>query len=321
MKKSEFIRAANAPRSIAQAAWEAADGDEEKARELLEPDKINVKGRLADTENGFYGLFCFRWHLDSSSPSQIQQIVLGDSDVQDVSTSDSLKNFQKTIENFRSEGGSMGGFTDELQQVLKSNLSDRNSQLYEVFAEQDLESLEDVLDDLLRSELEMDTLSLTVETELERKVAGESNRSRKSREPDTQANGNPLKGNVEINPVRGVPISNINPGDQIFVRLRDSGSARGVREFENADGLIPAQLLSKGANAAGKLRLKVEFPNGESGTLTCGKDVSIVVPDSTKEQISTDSSGNLPGIFQDEIFLGTAIAIIILIVIGIWMFL
>ncbi len=215
----------------------------------------------------------------------------------------------------------MGGFTDEVQQTLKSNLSDRNSRLYEIFQEQELNSLEDELDDLFRSKLDLDTLSLTVEAEVQRKVDGKSDRSRSSLSSGTQGNEAPLKGNVKINPVRGVPISKINSGDQIFVQLNESRSAQRMQEYENDDGLIPAKLISKEANAAEKLRLEVDFPNGVPGTLTCGKDVSILVPDSTKEVINSQESGNLPNIFKDEIFLGTAIAIIVIFIIGIWMFL
>jgi hypothetical protein len=285
-----------------------------------------VKGRFSNTEEGFYGLFCFIWHADSSSPSGMKQIVVGDSDVQEISPSESLKSFQSRIESFRAEEGSMGGYTDELQHTLKSDLSDRGSDLYQTLEDQDLDILEDVLSGLLRTELEMDSLALTVEAEVQRRVTEESSRSRSTRSSDTKVEENPLKGNVEINPVRGVPITKISPGERIFVRLTESGSSGvgstgGVKEYENNDGLIPAQLISKEANAAGKLRLKVEFPNGVPGTLTCGKDVSIVVPEGTKDRLDDDSSGELPGFLQDEIFLGTTIAIIILIVIGIWLFL
>lgn len=325
MDKSSFLKSTGASRSVAESAWARAEGDEEKARELLEPVKYHGKGRFSDPDEGFYGLFCFTWHVESSSASGLQQAVLSNEDIAEVSLSTSKGALTEKIERFHQDGSTMGGYSSELKETLESALAERESELHQALSSRTFEAVDDLLADLIGEELELGNMSVTTEVDSVRKIQTMETESKGTEDESDEEETVTIQVSAEINPVKGLPVTKIKPGHKIFVRPGEEDGAdrspvRDARKYANEDGLVPAKVVSKESSPAGNLRMMVELPNGVSGTLKSGKDVSILVPEATRDRINSSSS-EMPEILKDEIVLGASLAIIILLILGLWLFL
>lgn len=328
MDKSEFVESADVPKSLAESAWEEADGDERVAEDLISPEQVKVKAKFMDPDDGFYGLFSFVWKYQTGTISNQNQVVIGNDEVEGISTSKSFTFFNQKIDDLIAKGSSMGGSTEQLEESIGSALSDSSSSLVQALENESFGDLDDILENVVKTALELDSVRVGSDAEVVRKIEHMTDVEPVSTGSSSSADEDEtlyLQCSVRINPVKGVPVAKISPGDSIFVNMAESGDKHRnlIEEIEsraNDDGMIPAELTSKRRTDAGNLRLEVKFMDNVMGTVSCGNDVSILVPDETKFNLS-GSSSDLPAFLTDEIFIGTAIAILVILLIGLWFFL
>jgi len=330
MDKSTFIDSADAPRSLAEAAWEEADGDEDRARELLDPGTLKVKLQFFSPSDGYYGLAAFEWAVSTSTHDNLNKIVLGDSEVKEVTPTLSYSAFNRRIEGFTTGGTSMGGSTDRLGEALESTLKESGSSVVDALDNQNFKDLDQALQSVISRELEIENVSVTTDVETQREIESKASVSSTGTAAGSGASSDVddaelfLQCSVRINPVSGVPITKISPGDSIFVEITEVPEGKEdlvdkLRSNANDDGMIPARLASKKHSDAGNLRLEVDLSEDIKGTISCGRDVSVLVPDSTHSQLG-DSASGLPNFLTDEIFIGTALAIIFILLVGLWFY-
>ncbi|MFB6346049.1 MAG: hypothetical protein ABEK50_09790 [bacterium] len=324
MNKTEFVQSLDVSDNLAEEAWERANGDEDKAKKLLALDRLTVKGRFSDPEAGFYGLIFINWSADRDSLLELEGVVVGDDSVQNVDPSSSVKKFKRNLEGYTSSEAKMGGYTDQLESSLRKIWSNPNSDVRECVKSGTLDLLEGILEAFIADDLELSELSLS--TDIDRKLHLETT-TKKAQGSTSGASSSDteIPCHVEINPVKGMPVSRVNPGDHVYVdpgnpQDYDKDVASTLENRREDNGLISAKLIAKGGTKSGKLRMEVDLGEGLKGKVNCGKDVSILVPESTlrsKEQ----GSDTFDDMMRNELILGIALGGILLLVLGIWLFL
>lgn len=327
MNKQEFIRSVTVDNNLAESAWEKAGGDEAKARELLQGERIIFKGRFSDPDEGFYGLFYLDWGQNQTSLNDLNAVVLSDKSVEDVEPSMKSAEFKTQVEQYETSSAKMGGYTDQLSGVLKNVWSNPQSDVRKALESGESDRLQGLHRTIIGEELELEELSLVAESDERLKIESATPASSSSTSTATESSSRDvvLPCQIEINPVRGVPVSKISPGDMIYVEPGEveGSEQRVVDELENHrddSGMIPARVRSKQSTAAGNLRIDVDFDDSVKGKISCGKDVSILVPDTTRAK-QQRNTGGLINLLQNEMFLGLITGAVVLLVLGIWYFL
>lgn len=323
MDKQEFVSSVNVDDKLAASAWEQANGDPDKAHELVETDRVIVKGRFSDPDEGFYGLFYVDWSAVKTSLNSLEVVVLSDDSIQDVDPSIKSVEFQSKVEQYQTNDAKMGGYTDQLEKALRKYWSNPQSKIRSALKSGDQDTFEGLHESFVAEALELDELSLVLRTDQRLRVESEtSSTSSPSPASDREIT---IPCEIEINPVKGMPVSKINPGDLIYVELGEVESEKQkvvdrLEDRKDETGMVPAKVLGKKGTAAGNLRIDVEFDDSVKGKVSCGKDVSILVPGSTKQRDS-DGTTDFSELLQNEFFIGVLLGVILLVVLGIWYFL
>ncbi len=280
MDKTAFLEQSDAPRTVARAAWKAAVGNPELASSLLEPAKLKIQGKFNLVDQPFGGLVYITWNFLSNSFGVAETIVSGSRKILDVPVELPARNFIDRIRWGNQSGLQMSGNTRVLQAELTAALEDGQSELFKVISSGDVEKFKAVFSNILKTYLDTSKVELSLQTELIRKLDIESEQEKMAKQ------GHTLPAEIKIHPLKGVPISKIPIGELIYVKLGDYPKelekiAELLKNRRDQSGLIPAQLISRQITEAGTLSLMVRFASNAYGKIRCGKDVNILVPEST----------------------------------------
>lgn len=297
MSKEDFLNRADAPRSIAEAAWNAADGEEHQAEELLEPAMLRVKCKFMNSNGRFGGLLYIEWSYLENAATATSGIVSSDDGILEIPIDLAPEQFGERVIRSNKTGPKMGGNTETLQSALSEALQTTGTDLRETIKARNTDRIEKELQDLLTNNLDITQPQFTTDMELTRKVQEKSD----VEEPETsegeeeESEEYEVPAEVEIDPVKGVPIGKVSIGDLIYVDLgnyqsRHQKIANVLNDRRDETGLIPAQLVSREVSEAGTLALRVQFGQGVYGKVRCGKDVSILVPEETAAKRNRDKS-------------------------------
>ncbi|GEM_PF-4226228 len=285
MDKEEFLQQANAPRPLAEKAWEMADGDFNQAQTLLEPSKLKVQAKFRDSGGRFGGLIYICWNYTENAIDAGESVVSSSDKILDIPIDLPPENFHQRIVRAKKTGEQMGGNTETLQAALAEVLQEPASELRSGLVNQDLAKIDLELQNLLTSNLDINSPQFTSEVVLSRNI-DEAAGGEEAVEAEEESEEYEFPAEIEINPVKGVPVNQISIGDLIYVDLGNYSSdlqriAQVLDQRRDETGMIPAQLVSREVSEAGTLSLRVQFGRDVYGKVRCGKDVNILVPEST----------------------------------------
>ncbi len=285
MDKNEFLQQANAPQPLAERAWELANEDPQQAQAYLEPSKLKVNAKFRDSGGRFGGLIYISWNYAENTIDAGEAVVSSSDKILDIPIDLPPNNFHQRITRGKKTGEQMGGNTETLQTALADVLQDPGSELRSGLVGQDLAKIDVELQNLLTSNLDINNPQFTSEVVLSRKI-DEIDGTEETAEAEEESEEYEFPAEVEINPIKGVPVNQISIGDLIYVDLGNYSSelqriAQVLDQRRDESGMIPAQLVSREVSEAGTLSLRVQFGRDVYGKVRCGKDVNILVPEST----------------------------------------
>lgn len=329
MDKETFVNQVDVDESTARSAWEEADGDESVAKDLLTPETLKVKGNFSVSSQSIYGLFAFSWKVKTSTPEEMEQVVVAEEDDSDISLSMEFNSFLSKLENAGSSGSTLGGLQRKLGDCLSDALRKPDSSLVESLSSGDQAQIEEAFESLLANKLDLEDLSVEFNMDIDRAIdtkeassGSQSDSSSGSAEEDKVT----FECEAEINPVRGIPVTEIEPGHEIYVSLDSSAEeqhyslVKKLREqIQEDNDLLPAHVTSRESTDAGQLRINVAFSENVRGTLKCSNDVSVLVPEDTESRLSGE--GVLKELLQNEVVIGVAVSVIVILFLAIWLFL
>ncbi len=288
MSKQDFINGAEAPRSLAEAAWESSGGNEIEANELLEPAKLRIKVKFMASNGRFGGLIFIVWSFIENGLEAATGIVSSDDGVLEIPIDLSPDQFGERVVRANKTGPKMGGNTETLQSALSESLQGAGTELKDAIQASNPDKIELEIGDLLTNNLDLTQPQLTIDIELSRRIQEQEGEATESAGGAEQEGDEEyvVPAEVEIDPVKGVPVNQISIGDLIYVDLGNYPSrlqkiANVLNKRRDDSGLIPAQLISREVSEADTLALRVQFGRGVYGKIRCGKDVNILVPAST----------------------------------------
>ncbi len=308
MAKEDFVADAGAPPSMAEKAWEVAEGDEDYASQLLEPHKLWVKGKFMDGGNKFGGVFFFQWNFTEKSASDCLVMVAGADNMIEIPIDVDPAQYRDRLSLELKTGTKMGGNTEILQEALSGELTDPDSALRSCIESGNLSELESYIEEILISSLDVRSPVITLQPVVTRKVEEMSDPTaggpaEEGEEEEEERFEIPCE--VEINPVKGVPLVRIQIGDLIYVDLGDvTGEnvkfVKPLNKRRDESGLIPARLVARETTEAGTMKLTVQFAQGVYGVARTSKDISLLVPPETVSARAFKSTGTNPVEFFEQ---------------------
>jgi hypothetical protein len=323
MPKEDFVANAGAPPSMAEKAWEVAEGDEDYASQLLEPHKLWVKGKFMDGGNKFGGLFFFQWNFTEKSVSDCLVMVAGADNMIEIPMDVDTAQYRDRLSLELKTGTKMGGNTEILQEALSGELTEPDSDLRSCIEAGDLAELESYIEEILVSSLDVRSPVITLQPVVTRKVEEMAEPSTDAAvEEEEEEERFEIPCEVEINPVKGVPLARIQIGDLIYVDLGDvSGEnvkfVKPLNKRRDESGLIPSRLVARETTEAGTMKLTVQFARGVYGVARTSKDISLLVPPETVSVRAFKRNGTNPVEFLEQnwiIILAALIAITIVLI-------
>ncbi|MGM0381419.1 MAG: hypothetical protein ACQEP7_05485 [bacterium] len=318
MGKKEFIEQQNLNSALVEEAWEEAGGNKNKAKKLLQPAKLWVKGRFGGGDRS--GLFVVEFNCRKKSVYNLDCVVVARKNMEGASPRLSPGKFGKNIKNASKSSDKIESATSKLQSALEDFWKDENSRVRETVRDQEFESLPNLhhslLDDALDFKVENKEITFTL-----RRVIDQEEETDRSEDEEVV-----LSCEVSINPVAGLNFSKLNKGDEILVSLKDPGGGsaeqnayKKAMKRSNTKGLVPAKLISGKSTGTGNVVLEMEIMPGIRAQTKCGRDVSIMVTDETAQKRNIDTGGSSLKSLRDNILpifmlLGAVILLILAVI-------
>ncbi|MFB6344423.1 MAG: hypothetical protein ABEK50_01435 [bacterium] len=315
MEKQEFLESQELPEELASEAWEQADGDVEYAQELLSPVELTLKGLFRDEEADLYGLFLINWDLRHDELSNVRAAVVN-SPFQDITIQDSEGKFFRQITNIEESQALLSGYTDSLKESLR-NLVGGDNDYPESVLKDGREQFIDELNTELEESLELKKLEIEIDGSIRRRLETDGEEGEGTTEPEDEEVNVPSC-DVQVTPVQGVSVEKLQPDDMIYVELgeipEEWSKLRPVLEdLRDDSGLIPAQLTTKKHTDDGRMELQVQFGKKVFGTINCGRDVSLMVPDETLEKYDQKSAFNMEDVLTPSVLAISGVLVLVVV--------
>lgn len=295
----QLAQAEDVPVYRAEKALSLEDGDYDDAQKRLREAPVAVKCRFASQNNDIYGLFLIMLNITPPSLESMMVLVGNHRGIGNVKLSLSHSEFADSIERLIQEKGKMTALSEQLEEGLQQAFSPPSNELVEIIKDRSELDLQDTLDQLIRDSIEEDELLTTVslETGLVEGAGEASGDETETAEgaPEGETDQVELLCDVRVSPVRGKPVANIEPGDKIFVSIKEGQEEHGklmdvIERLEDDDiGMIPVPVREVSRTNTGKLEFIVQFGENVFGKVVAGEDMNILTP----ESVSASSSGGL----------------------------
>jgi len=297
LNKKKFIKKQSVNSELAAAAWEEAGGDAKRAKKLLQPVSVCLKGRFQ--ASGRSGLWYFDWNAARSRLNDTDVVVLSKK-TEGTSPRLSPKAFKKNLQKAKRSSDKLSGPMNKLNSRLKELLEDKSSKVVEALKDQEYDKIPPVMRTIVADTLGFDLTNNEVHYTLRRKIdrVDDSESSDQSEEDQLY-----IPCEIPINPVKGISFGKLKKGDTIYARVDDIPTAmkdkievrEALREIEKKTTgekeLFPAKLISGKSTGSRKVELTLEITSDVVGKGSCGRDVSILVPDETAEKRARGSRG------------------------------
>jgi hypothetical protein len=293
MEKEEFIESQSVSDELAEDAWEQADGDGAEASRLLSPLQQTVKGLLSNKKAEINGLFLLTWnHQDAKLTNNGG--VLVPHKIDKVSVEQDHEEFIRDLRRLEESAQLLSGYTEQLENVLKNLWQESAEEFLELYESGDLDTIRERHESFLKEQLEFEELDVNLQQNVTRAIEVDSNEESDSDNQFERSSLTIPSCEVEVTPVRGVSLEALQPGDMIYVDLGDvpdkfSQLKPVLEDLRDDSDFIPVQLQKKKQTESDRYELEVQFGQNVFGTATCGRDLSILVPEATREKYGTDN--------------------------------
>ncbi len=290
MNKKQFIKMVDVNSELAEEAWNEARGDQKRAKKLIKPAKLWVKGRFGNSSRS--GLFIVEMNCQENNVYNLDCVVISKGNVEGASPRLSPKKFGKKLESAARSSDYLEGPTSKLKTTLEEFWEGDDSRPRQAVKNEEFESLPNlhrsVLDDGLDFEVDNKEITFTLRRVIDLDEGLE----------ETEENVTVIPCDVSVSPVAGLNFSRLNKGDEILVTLEepDGGSEKQkaykkAKKLTDSEGFVPAKLKSGEVTEAGNVLLKMEIMPGVWGETKCGRDISILVSEETADKKGLDTGG------------------------------
>ena len=319
MEKQEFLESQPLPDELVEDAWERSNGDPEEARELLSPSRLTVKGHFSTTEDNISGLYMLTWDYRANTIDNFRCVMVNGT-LDEFQLDAPHNEFLSKLRELEESDQLMSGYTEELEEAIRALWTGDELDVSKFQDEEEFSELLEIHRQLMDGLFDFEDPKLEHEYELTRLINDLDDTEGEADEDDEESVTVPSC-DVHVTPVQGVSVTKLQPGDMIYVEIGEIPEEWAklkpvLEDLRDESGLIPAQLRSKKHTDDGRLELEVQFGKKVYGALSCGRDVSLMVPDETREKYGEEPSDALEELFQPKyIFpaLGAALALILLV--------
>lgn len=306
MDKDEFLEQQSVDDDLAEEAWERADGEPEEARELLDLAQLTVKGRLFNPGSNINGVFMLTWDLAEEELANLGAVIVNDS-VETVDLEAPHEEFIRSLREVEESPKIMSGYSEELEETLQELWKNPSEELPELSDEEFEEGLVAAHETKIEEAFDFEESHLDVVLDLRRRIEidGESEEG-EGDAAEEQETVNVPSCDVHVTPVQGVSVARLQPDDMIYVEIGEipeewSKLEPVLEDLRDDSGLIPARLVKKTHTEDGRLELEVQFGKKVYGSLTCGRDVSLMVPDETREKYDEPGISSIEDVLSPKI--------------------
>ncbi len=285
MEKKEFIEAhENIAASLVEEAWEQAEGEAEKAAELLQPQLLVFQGKLISSGQEPEGLFQLIWDLNEQEMTDAYGVMAGHISVGDVNPEMEYQLFKSKITELLESSQKMGLHTEELNQLIQAELKKPAQEFLELVEESSLDEAVNFLEEIFQEKFDCRKEEITIVPRLLRALQVEKENEEDDEEQEINFSCLP-----SVNPVKGVSLDRLSVGDKIFVEINDTASSPQEQKVlsvmekfrDEKTGLLPAEIYNFEDQAGGELQIEIQFGKNVTGTLTCGSNVNLLCPEET----------------------------------------
>ena len=299
MNKKQFKKMVNVNSELAEEAWNQARGDADRAKKLIKPAKLWVKGRFSNSNRS--GLFIVEMNCRERRVYNLDCVVVSRGNVEGASPRLSPKKFGKKIKSAARSSDHLEAPTDRLQSALEEFWADDDSRPRQAVKDEEFESLPNIHRSLLDDTLDFEVADREITFTLRRVI--DLDEEIEESEDDVIV----LPCDVSINPVAGLNFSKLNKGDEILVTPEEPegnsevrSAFQKVKNNTDSEGRIPAKLKSGKKTDSGDVVLKMELLPGIWGETKCGQDVSLLVSEKTARKKGMKSSeGSLAAVKEN----------------------
>jgi len=328
MDIDEFVEAQDVPEPLARQAWNLAEEDETEALRLLSLSELSIKGRISNSDANINGLFLITWDFDEETLTRNNSIIVNASldDLDLKASPDSLVHEFQLLED---SSKVMSGYTEELTETLEKLWRNSPAKLMQHAQNYEFVELKNKHQEAIIDELGLDDFNLELDLDFTRYIEDESTgtpQDLENDEADEESEGEdddePVyirHCDIHVTPINGLSVEHLQPGDIIYVEPgkipEDVGDLEQVLEKQRDEsGFIPAELNGKRQTDDGRLELEVQFSNDVYGTLKCRRDVTLKVPEKTREEHGKFTKSDLEE-FMDPQLLGLAAGVLVVVLI------
>lgn len=315
MEKEEFIESQPFSDELVEKAWDRAEGNPEEAQELLGPSELTLKGHLSCSAENISGLYLITWNYKSNSIDNFRCSVINGS-IEGFQLNTSHEDFLEKLRDLENSDQLMSGYTEELQENIRALWTSDEFDVSNTTDDEGFSELEETHRQLVGGLFDLNEFELEHNYEITRLI--NDNGEEQSDAEDEESLTVPSC-DVRVTPVQGVSVTRLQPEDVIYVEIGEipeewSKLKPVLEDLRDESGLIPAQLRSKKHTDDGRLELEVQFGKKVYGSLSCGRDVSLMVPEETREKYGKIGTDGFDELFLSKyIFtaLGVALALIL----------
>lgn len=279
----------------ARKALDMGDGDFDEARHLLRQAPAALKFRFASQDEDVYGLGILLLEASPPGLQELKTVVGNDRSLGTVTLSQELSQLKREINERSNESSTMAALGRRLKDQLKKSLSPPPEDWISLVKARNEADLQAKLEDLVRSILDEGELVLTAELDVGI-LNSETEESHPTSASSTSSGSSYSRDEVEllcdvkVSPVKGRAVQNLQPGEQIFVDLKEGqDNHRPLLEVierlrdEQAD-MIPTTVDKISRTQSGKVEITVQFGENVFGKTIVGEDMNILTPESFRTE-------------------------------------
>ncbi|MFB6345698.1 MAG: hypothetical protein ABEK50_08010 [bacterium] len=277
----------------AEKALDLGDGNFDQARHLLRQAPAALKFRFTSQEDDVYGLGLVVLGVSPPGLEELASVVGNDRSLGTVTLSQDVVELKKEIAQRSNQASTMAALGRRLEEQLTQSLSPPPEEWVSYIKARNETDLQRKLEDLVMNILDQQELVLSAELEVgvidydedETSTGTESDSDDHTVSSRSHPDRVELLCDVKVSPVKGKSVQNLQPGEAIFVDLKEGQDEhRPVIEVierlrDEQSGLIPTKVDSIRRTESGKVEINVQFGENVFGKTIAGEDMNILTPE------------------------------------------
>ncbi len=222
-------------------AMKISEGDKDIAQKLISGEIKDigvVKGAFKDETVNLNGIFIFFINFKTKVLERNYAVVSFDESIKNITPYIKWSELEKKIVDFEWSRNNLNNQSTDLKNEFQSQITfDHMDKLIELISDNNETEIKDLLYGIVSKSLNLEVLELTISIEVVNKLMIELEGTVKDKkeeeasdevevevEEEDLPNEIILEGSLEISPVKGINIKDIQPGMTILIRLPDKSS-------------------------------------------------------------------------------------------------